>query len=135
MRMKRRAKISFDNKRHAKALENPDYRAAYEKRRLIAEIGMEVRKMRAGAGLTQQQLANAIGSSQPTIARLERGLDQRVPRWDLLQRIAWAVGRQLKLSFGRAEEGSPLVEVAPPTPRPRARKRAHHGTAAGAAAK
>jgi len=44
--------------------------------------------MRMGAGLTQAQLATRIGTSQPTIARLQKGLDVRTPRWDTLQRIA-----------------------------------------------
>jgi len=113
MSEKGKARISFSNDRHAKALKgSAEYRETYENRRLIAEVAMAVKGMREGAGLTQQQLANAIGSSQPTIARLERGLDQRVPRWDLLRRIAWALNKQLKWVFAERSEGTPLVEVA-----------------------
>jgi len=116
---KGKPRISFNNDRHARALRgSAEYRTAYENRRLIAEVAIAVKGMREGAGLTQQQLANAIGSSQPTIARLERGLDQRVPRFDLLQRIAWALNKQLKWVFADRAEGMPLVEVAR-TPRQR----------------
>ena len=73
--------------------------------------------MRTGAGLTQAQLARRIGTSQPTIARLEKGLDVRTPRWDTLQRIARALGRQLKLKFAASTGGDGFVEVEQPTRR------------------
>src|SRR5438128_8725369 len=53
-------------------------------------------------------------SSQPTIARLEKGLDVRTPRWDTLQRIARALGRQLKLKFAASSDDGELVEVEQP---------------------
>src|SRR5437899_3670989 len=53
-------------------------------------------------------------SSQPTIARLEKGLDVRTPRWDTLQRIARALGRQLKLKFAAPSDDDGLVEVEQP---------------------
>ncbi|TMB29639.1 MAG: helix-turn-helix transcriptional regulator [Deltaproteobacteria bacterium] len=65
-------------------------------------------------GLTQAQLATRIGTSQPTIARLEKGLDVRTPRWDTLQRIARALGRQLKLKFAAPSDDDELVEVEQP---------------------
>ena len=70
--------------------------------------------MRMRAGLTQAQLATRIGTSQPTIARLEKGLDVRTPRWDTLQRIARALGRQLKLKFAAPGDDDGLVEVEQP---------------------
>ena len=101
-------------------MNSPGYRAAYENRRLIHEVAIAVRGMRESAGLTQQQLANAIGTSQPTIARLERGTDQRLPRWDLMRRIGLALGCQLKLVFMRTDKQGDLVEV---EGRARARRR------------
>src|SRR5712671_7652455 len=83
----------------------------FEQRRLIHEVAIAVRSMRMGAGLTQAQLANRIGTSQPTIARLEKGLDVRTPRWDTLQRIARALGRQLKLKFAATSGDHDFVEV------------------------
>src|SRR5689334_9398522 len=83
----------------ARARASTEFRVRFEQRRLVHEVAVAVRSMRMGAGVTQAQLAKAIGSSQPTIARLEKGLDQRTPRWDLLRRIALALNKQLKLSF------------------------------------
>jgi transcriptional regulator with XRE-family HTH domain len=57
-------------------------------------------------------LAKRIGSSQPAIARLEKGLDRRTPQFDTLQRIAAALGRQLKLVFQpEATSTEGIVEV------------------------
>ena len=63
------------------------------------------------AGLTQAQLARMVGVSQPMIARMERGLDQRTPRWETLRKVGPALGKQLKLSFVEADGDEPLVEV------------------------
>lgn len=92
-------------------MKNPAYRRAYENHRLIKEVAIQVRAMREGAGMTQAQLASAIGSSQPVIARLERGTDQRAPRFDLLRRIGEALGKQLRLVFASPRRNAVLVEV------------------------
>jgi DNA-binding XRE family transcriptional regulator len=78
---------------------DPEFAAAYRRRRLIHEVAIEVRRMREAAGMTQAELAKLVGTSQPTIARLERGQDTREPRWSVLDRIGMALGRQLSLVF------------------------------------
>ena len=90
------------------------FREEYERRRLVQELAMAVRSMRESAGLTQEQLATRIGVTQPVIGRLERALEQRRPRFDLLQRIAFALGKQLKFVFTTATTEEPLVEVQAP---------------------
>ncbi|HZY03368.1 MAG TPA: hypothetical protein VFF02_07680 [Anaeromyxobacteraceae bacterium] len=42
---------------------------------------------------------------------MERGLDQRTPRWETLRKVGPALGKQLKLSFVEADGDEPLVEV------------------------
>jgi DNA-binding XRE family transcriptional regulator len=95
----------------ARHMQNVDFRAEFERRRLVSEVAVAVRTMREEAGLTQAQLAASIGVTQPVIGRLERGLEQRRPRFDLLQRIGFALGRQLKFVFVRSSLQEPLVEV------------------------
>jgi len=114
----------------AAQLSDPRVRHHFEQRRIVHEVAVAVRGMRMGAGLTQAQLATRIGTSQPTIARLEKGLDVRTPRWDTLQRIARALGRQLKLKFAAPSDDDELVEVEQPF-RLR-RKKGAAATAAGA---
>ena len=99
----------------AAQLSDSRVRHHFEQRRIVHEVAVAVRGMRMGAGLTQAQLASRIGTSQPTIARLEKGLDVRTPRWDTLQRIARALGRQLKLKFAASGDDDELVEVEQPT--------------------
>lgn len=65
----------------AKWEEVPDRRAAIARARawvadtLHAGDGVTVRTLRMRKGLSQQQLAAVIGTSQPHIARIERGVD------------------------------------------------------------
>lgn len=94
-----------------KQLADPEFRHAFEQRRLVHEVAIVVRSMREQAGLTQAQLAKLVGVSQPMIARMERGLDQRTPRWETLRKVGLALGKQLKLSFVEADGDEPLVEV------------------------
>jgi transcriptional regulator with XRE-family HTH domain len=55
-----------------------------------------VRGMRLAAGLSQRGLARRAGTSQPAVARYERGV--ATPSWETMQRIAHACGRQLRLT-------------------------------------
>ncbi len=79
--------------------------ADHEQRTLIAEATLNCRvaqliyDARTAAGLTQAQLADLIGTSQPTIARLEDA-DYEGHSLSMLQRIAAALHRPLRISFG-----------------------------------
>ena len=55
-----------------------------------------VREARLSAGLTQAQLAQRLGTTQPAIARLERAGSN--PRVDTLARVLRAAGHRLELS-------------------------------------
>jgi transcriptional regulator with XRE-family HTH domain len=59
-----------------------------------AEIGLELRRARRSAGLTQRVLAERMGTSQPAIARAESGLVE--PSLDFVDRFAQATGQVLK---------------------------------------
>jgi transcriptional regulator with XRE-family HTH domain len=49
-----------------------------------------LRRMRISAGLSQRALARRAGTSQPAVARYERGTT--TPSWQTLQRLAAACG-------------------------------------------
>ncbi len=55
-----------------------------------------VRDARLAAGLSQRGLAQRAGTSQPAIARYERGV--ATPSWETLQRLVAACGQRLRLS-------------------------------------
>lgn len=55
-----------------------------------------MRELRLAAGLSQRALALRAETSQPAIARYERGV--ATPSWETLQRVAAACGRRVKMS-------------------------------------
>jgi uncharacterized protein len=55
-----------------------------------------VRELRLAAGLSQRALARRAETSQPAIARYERGI--ATPSWETLQRLAAACGRRVTIS-------------------------------------
>lgn len=54
------------------------------------------------AGLSQRGLAQRGGTSQPAIARYERGA--ATPSWETLQRLAAACGRWVRIESGVVPE-------------------------------
>lgn len=60
-----------------------------------------LRKMRLKAGLSQQQLATRLGTTQSAVARLESGTTQ--PRLETVEKLAETLGQDLLLTVrGRA---------------------------------
>jgi transcriptional regulator with XRE-family HTH domain len=55
-----------------------------------------VREARLAARLSQRALAQRAGTSQPAIARYERGV--ATPSWETLERLVTACGQRLRLS-------------------------------------
>jgi HTH-type transcriptional regulator/antitoxin HipB len=60
-------------------------------------VGSAVRAARRRAGLSQVELAERTGMTQPAIARLERGLVS--PTVITLDRVARALGAELVVDF------------------------------------
>src|SRR5476651_992864 len=87
-------------------------------RKFVTQVGAAVLKMRTSAGLTQEQVAQLVGSSQPIIGRLENAVPGlRTPEFDRLLRLAAAMGWHMKVVFTEPEKGAPFVEVHPASPR------------------
>ena len=82
---------------HKKWLKDPKYRKAYDALREEFALAEAVIETRRRAGLTQQQLARKMGTTQPVIARLESGNTR--PSLRTLERLAEATGSQLVISF------------------------------------
>jgi ribosome-binding protein aMBF1 (putative translation factor) len=76
---------------------NPAYMKEYDA--LEEEFGLirEVLKARAASGLTQQEIAERMQTTQAAIARLEGG--GTLPSTRTLKRFAKATGHRLKISF------------------------------------
>ncbi len=81
--------IPFE-KLKARLLANPKVKAEYVAHAPEFEIAAELVKARLRAGLSQSELADRMGTSQSTIARLESG--QTLPSTKTLLRFAKATG-------------------------------------------
>jgi ribosome-binding protein aMBF1 (putative translation factor) len=55
------------------ALKNVEVQEGYDKARRSYELAEKVRKIREKIGLSQRELAQRMGTTQPSIARLEAG--------------------------------------------------------------
>ena len=82
----------------AKQMQDPEFRAAA----VELEPAYQVARLRMMRGLTQEQLAEMVGTKQPSIARLESG--KMEPRLSFLRRVVEALGGQLEVQIVPQEE-------------------------------
>jgi transcriptional regulator with XRE-family HTH domain len=82
---------------HKKWLKDPVYRAAYEELGPEFELARAMIEARARAGLTQEQLASRMRTTQSVVARLEGGRVR--PSTRTLERFAEATGTRLRIIF------------------------------------
>ncbi|NBV41644.1 XRE family transcriptional regulator [bacterium] len=77
----------------------PEFAELYAKEELIDLVSQLVRQARKESNLSQQELAERVGTSQPAIARLESGRSKTAPTLDVLARVARSAGKKLVISF------------------------------------
>ncbi len=82
---------------HRRWMKNPEYRKAHQALAPEFELARAVMAARVTAGLTQEQLAQRMDTTQSVIARLESGRTR--PSTQTLERRAAATGTHLKISF------------------------------------
>ena len=76
--------------------DDPEMKALIAEARANREVAQLVHDLRTSAGLTQKELADRIGTSQSTIARLEDA-HYTGHTLNVLSRICAALGRNLEL--------------------------------------
>lgn len=76
---------------------DPAFRAEYDSLEDEFTLATALIKARDAAHMTQEQVAQAMGTSQEAVARLESGKSQ--PSTRTLQRFAKATGMRLRISF------------------------------------
>jgi len=82
-----------------KQLQDPEFRAEWNRTALARAVSLGIISYRASHGLSQTQLARIIGIKQPAVARLEAG--ETNPSWETLNRLSQALGIEF------------LVDIAP----------------------
>ncbi len=90
----------------AEQMKDPAFVAAVEER----EPAYQVTRLRILRGLSQEQLADLVGTKQPSIARLESG--SSTPSVSFLRKVASALNSRLEVRFVPLEEGQ-AEETAP----------------------
>ena len=80
-------------------MQRPGFQEPFNREMMVNAIAEMVVQTRKANGLTQEQLAERAHTTQPVIARIERGTDSRLPSIDLLERIARAVNARLNIRF------------------------------------
>ena len=85
----------------ARILANPETRADYEAQAPKFELARELITARTRAGLTQTELAERMGVSQPVVARIEGsiGSHKHAPSLATLRKYADACGQRLVIRF------------------------------------
>jgi transcriptional regulator with XRE-family HTH domain len=85
-------------------MERPAAAEAYEETRLRFELAEAVRSRREELGLSQRQLAERAGMTQPGVARFEAG--GTTPTIPVLERLARALELRLTIALGPDERRS-----------------------------
>ena len=84
-----------------KWMKEPDYKSAYAALDDEFQLEKTLIEARKQAGLSQDQLARRMKTSQSYVARIESG--QVRPSTNALERFARATGTRLKITFEPAE--------------------------------
>jgi ribosome-binding protein aMBF1 (putative translation factor) len=82
---------------HKKWMKSPKYRREYESLDEEFSLAAALIQARGRAGLTQQQVAQRMKTTQAVIARLEGG--GSMPSTRTLEKYARATGTRLKITF------------------------------------
>ncbi|MFI5361095.1 MAG: multiprotein-bridging factor 1 family protein [Elusimicrobiota bacterium] len=93
---RKRASISLDEV-FAEAEKDPKWAAAYARAGVEIQIAIQIVQLREKAGLTQGQLAKAVGTTQSVISRIEMA-DQNLTL-GTLSKIALALRSDLVVQF------------------------------------
>ena len=94
----KKAEIRTFKSRLREDLKDPEFKAHYQEERRALTLAMKIAKLREKKGLSQQQLAKLMGTSQQAISRIESGEYQGFTL-KTLEKIADATGTRVKIDF------------------------------------
>jgi DNA-binding XRE family transcriptional regulator len=93
------APVKHDHKAFlAKAAQKKGFSEAYDALELEYQLAAQMLKARARAGLTQEGVAERMGTTKSAISRLE-GVGKHAPSLSTLRRYAEAVGCQIQVKL------------------------------------
>jgi len=95
--MNRKNKLIDFQTHLAQELKDPKFSRWYEHHGRQLDIALQIHKLRTAHQLTQQQLADRLGTTQSNIARIEAGNQNLTIQ--MLNKIASVFDRKLKVEF------------------------------------
>ncbi len=95
MNRKLQKRLRAGHRAQAEAIRTrPEYARVKNEFELEYEVALELAKARKTAGMTQAEVANAMGTTQSVISRIERGANVSI---ETLERYVAACGRHLEI--------------------------------------
>ena len=79
-------------------IKDPEFKAHYEEEKQALKLAIKITELREKQGLSQQQLAKLMGTSQQAISRIESG-EYEGFTLKTLEKIAEATGMRVKIEF------------------------------------
>jgi len=95
--MKRESVRTFKS-RLREELKDPEFKSHYEDERQALKLAIKIAALREQKGLSQQELAKRMGTSQQAISRIESG-EYEGFTLKTLEKIAEATGMKVKIDF------------------------------------
>jgi transcriptional regulator with XRE-family HTH domain len=93
-------------------MENPEFAAAWREAEEEFSIAREIIRARTVAGLSQQELAEKLGTTQSAVARLESS--SHTPSVSTLKKVAEATHSRLRIELVPSTSISPSIrQIAP----------------------
>ena len=94
----RRPKIRTFQERLQEDHKDPEFRKHFEEERRVLALAVKIAKLREQKGLSQQEMAKLMGTSQQAISRIESG-EYEGFTLKTLEKIAEATGTRLRIEF------------------------------------
>jgi ribosome-binding protein aMBF1 (putative translation factor) len=95
--MKREGVRTFKS-RLREELKDPEFKRLYDDERQALKLAIKIAALREQKGLSQQELAKRMGTSQQAISRIESG-EYEGFTLKTLEKIAEATGMKVKIDF------------------------------------
>ena len=100
--MKREGVRTFKS-RLREDLKDPEFKRHYDEEKQALQLAMKITALREQKGLSQQQLAKLMGTSQQAISRIESG-EYEGFTLKTLEKVAEATGMKVKIDFVAASQ-------------------------------
>jgi DNA-binding XRE family transcriptional regulator len=94
----KKGKVRTFQSRLREEIKDPEFKTHYQEERQALKLAMKIADLRDQKGLSQQELAKLMGTSQQAISRIESG-DYEGFTLKTLEKISEATGMRVKIEF------------------------------------